>query len=145
MSPRKLPDAPPRAALPTLFLDRSLGRIKVPALLRAHGLELVTLAEHYGIPADEDVTDERWLADAGAEGRAVLMKDDRIRYRQVERAALVTSAVRAFCLTSGNLKAAEMAQRFIDDTDRMVAACAAPGPFLYAVQARGIRAIDLDA
>ena len=39
--------------LPDLFIDRSLGRIKVPALLRAEGLRLVTLAEHYGVPADE--------------------------------------------------------------------------------------------
>lgn len=39
--------------LPDLFLDRSLGRKKLPELLRAEGLRLVTLAEHYGIPHDE--------------------------------------------------------------------------------------------
>lgn len=145
MSQRKPPDASHPAGLPTLFLDRSLGRIKVPRVLRAHGLELVTLAEHYGMPADEDVVDARWLADAGDAGWAVLMKDDRIRYRQVERAALLASGVRAFCLTSGNLTANEMAQRFIGNLDGMVAACATPGPFLYAVQARGIRRIELSA
>jgi hypothetical protein len=48
-------------ALPDLFLDRSLGRIKVPQLLRDAGLRLVTLAEHYGVPADEAVVDEEWL------------------------------------------------------------------------------------
>lgn len=47
--------------LPDLFLDRFLGRIKVPDLLRTAGLRLVTLAEHYGIPADEDIADEEWL------------------------------------------------------------------------------------
>ena len=47
--------------LPDLFLDRSLGRIKVPESLRAAGLRLVTLAEHYGIPADEEIADEVWL------------------------------------------------------------------------------------
>jgi hypothetical protein len=36
--------------LPDLFVDRSLGRIQVPALLRRAALRLVTLAEHYGIP-----------------------------------------------------------------------------------------------
>ena len=41
--------------LPDLFLDRSLGRIKVPTLLRAQGLRLVTLAERYGVPQDENV------------------------------------------------------------------------------------------
>jgi hypothetical protein len=38
-------------ALPDLFLDRSLDRIVVPSLLCAAGLRLMTLAEHYGIPA----------------------------------------------------------------------------------------------
>jgi hypothetical protein len=42
------------AALPDLFLDRSLGGIKVPALLRDAGLRLVTLSEHYGVPADKE-------------------------------------------------------------------------------------------
>ena len=35
---------------PQFFVDRSLGRVRVPALLRADGWTLVTLAEHYGIP-----------------------------------------------------------------------------------------------
>lgn len=52
-------------ALPDLFLDRSLGRIKVPQLLRSAGLRLTTLAEQYGIPADEQVADAEWLALAG--------------------------------------------------------------------------------
>lgn len=47
--------------LPDLFLDRSLGRIVMPGLLMAAGLRLSTLAEHYGIPADEAVTDQEWL------------------------------------------------------------------------------------
>jgi len=39
---------------PHFFVDRSLGRIRVPGRLRANGWYLTTLAEHYGIPADED-------------------------------------------------------------------------------------------
>lgn len=42
---------------PKFFLDRSLGRVAVPALLRAAGWNLVTLAEHYGVPNDEQVAD----------------------------------------------------------------------------------------
>ena len=45
--------------LPDLFLDRSLGRVRVPALLRAAELRLVTLSERYGIPADETVPDHQ--------------------------------------------------------------------------------------
>jgi hypothetical protein len=80
--------------LPELFLDRSLGRRQVPDLLRAAGLRLRTLAEVYGIPADETVEDVEWLARAGREGWAVLMKDERIRYRPAERATVITQRPR---------------------------------------------------
>ena len=63
------------AGLPPLFLDRSLGRRQVPELLRGAGLQLQTLSEVYGIPADEDVSDVTWLELAGSQGWPVLMKD----------------------------------------------------------------------
>jgi PIN like domain len=53
------------AGFPELFVDRSLGRAQVPQILRAAGLRLVMLAEHYGRPADESVTDVEWLEEAG--------------------------------------------------------------------------------
>lgn len=120
-------------ALPDLFLDRSLGRIKVPALLRTAGLRLTTLAEHYGTPADEAVTDEEWLGLAGARGWVVFMKDTRVRYNPAEREAVKASRVRCFCLSNQNLSAADMANRFIDNLDAIAAACAAAGPMIYAV------------
>ncbi|MDP8954303.1 MAG: hypothetical protein M3N37_05190, partial [Actinomycetota bacterium] len=61
--------------LPDLFLDRSLGRVTVPRLLRDEGLRLVSLAERYGVPQDESISDERWLREAGERSEAVLMKD----------------------------------------------------------------------
>ena len=60
---------PHPAQLPDVFLDRSLGRVKVPQLLRDAGLRLLTLAERYGIPADEGVSDEEWLAEVAGEAR----------------------------------------------------------------------------
>jgi hypothetical protein len=131
------------AGLPPLFLDRSLGRRQVPELLRAAGLQLQTLSEVYGIPADEDVSDVAWLELAGSRGWPVLMKDERIRYRAAERDALVAHGVRAFCLTSGNLRAAEMAEQFLAVLDQIADACALPGPFFYAVSGRGFRRLDL--
>jgi hypothetical protein len=80
--------------LPDLFIDRSLGRLQVPAGLRTAGLRLVTLAEHYGIPADEDIEDATWLREVGALGWAVFMKDGEIRRRRAEQDALVHSRVR---------------------------------------------------
>jgi len=63
------------AALPELFVDRSLGRKKVPAILRGAGLSLRTLAEVYGVPADQNIQDVDWLEHAGTNGWTVLMKD----------------------------------------------------------------------
>jgi PIN like domain/Protein of unknown function (DUF433) len=46
------------------FLDRSLRRKAVPEALRADGWDVITLAEHYGMPADEQVADTDWIEEA---------------------------------------------------------------------------------
>lgn len=129
--------------LPDLFIDRSLGRRQVPDLLRVAGLRVHTLAEVYGIPEDETVSDVDWLSRAGDEGWPVLMKDERIRYRPAERAALLAHRVQAFCLTSGNLRAAVMAEQYLNSLVELTVACQEPGPFLYAVSRTGLRRLDL--
>lgn len=98
---------------PHFFLDRSLGAVQVPRLLRDAGWVITTLMEHYGKPADESVSDVDWLTLCGERGWPVLMKDARIRYRAAERKALVGAGVTAFCLASGNLRSAEMAEIFL--------------------------------
>ena len=113
-------------------------------LLRAAGLRLQTLSEVYGIPADENVADVEWLRLAGTRAWIVLMKDERNRYRAAERQALVGHEVRAFCLTSGNLRAHQMAEIYVSAMNAITDACMAPGPFLYAVSPRGLRRLDLD-
>ncbi|MCA1736232.1 MAG: hypothetical protein LC739_08985 [Actinobacteria bacterium] len=129
--------------LPDLFLDRSLGRIKVPALLRAAGLRLTTLAEHYGLPADDDIRDADWLELAGRNGWAVFMKDARVRYNRAERDAVKTHRVRCFCLSNRNLSGADMAARFLDNLVSITAACSRPGPFVYAVHKSRIDRLEL--
>jgi hypothetical protein len=119
--------------LPDLFLDRSLGRIKVPRLLREAGLRLLTLSEHYGIPADEGVADDEWLRLAGSRGWVVFMKDTRIRYNRAEREAVKSHGVRCFCLANQSLTGDEMADRFLSNLDAIVRACGERGPLIYAV------------
>lgn len=63
------------------FLDRSLGRKAVPEALRAEGWDVITLAEHYGMPADEQVADTDWIKEAAQREWPILMKDKRIRHR----------------------------------------------------------------
>ena len=124
---------PHPAGLPDLFIDRSLGRIQVPRLLRAAGLRLTTLAERYGIPADETVSDEQWITDVGRRGEVAFMKDARVRYNAAEKAAIIRHAVRCFCLSRRDLTAEQMANRFLGNLDRIAATCANDGPFIYAV------------
>lgn len=130
--------------LPDLFLDRSLGRKQVPALLRAAGLQLITLAEHYGVPADEDVADVEWLELAGRNGWAVLLKDARIRSRTVELQTVQRFGVRCFCITRQDLTAFQMAERYLRHLDAITAAFAASGPFIYAVHDLRIERLELD-
>lgn len=98
---------------PHFFIDRSLGTVQFPKLLRDAGWELTTLTEHYGKPAEETVSDVEWLHLCGEQGWPVLMKDEKIRYRTSEREALIEADVAAFCLASGNLRSADMADIFI--------------------------------
>lgn len=106
-------------------------------------MHLHTLAEVYGIPADEGVADTEWLALAGRRRWPVLMKDERIRYRPAERAAVIAHQVQAFCLTSGNLRAVDMAAQYLAVLDDLADACRPPGPGMYAVSARGLVRLDL--
>jgi len=116
------PGTPPSShppGLPTLFLDRSLGRIQVPTILRDAGLRVVTLAEQYGIPTDETVEDVTWLRDASTRGWAVVMKDERIRRRPAEQKAVRQHLVRCICLSRADLIAADMAKRVLNNLPAM--------------------------
>lgn len=128
---------------PRFFMDRSLGRFRVPQLLRVDGWDLVTLAEHYGVPADETIQDVEWLTLVGEKGWAVLMKDDRIRYRNAEREALTAGGVKAFCLSSANLATVAMAELFIAHKAEIWKRAAEAGPAFYAISKSGMRRIDL--
>ena len=92
-----------------IFLDRSLGRRVVAEAIRAAGVEVHIHDDHF----PQDTTDEEWLLAVGRQGWIVLTKDDRIRYRPQERAALIHAHVRAFVLVGGNLSAAAMAEIFV--------------------------------
>ncbi|HEV2891598.1 MAG TPA: hypothetical protein VGX28_14590 [Frankiaceae bacterium] len=130
-------DAPP----PRFFVDRSLGAVVVPRLLREVGVDLQTMRERYGEDRAQDVPDVEWLADVGEEGLVVLMKDKRIRTRPAEHAAVRRFAVRCFCVSTGNLTGPDMAALFVASYDRMVALCETPGPFIYQVSSRALRRV----
>jgi hypothetical protein len=94
---------------PEFFIDRSLGRKAVPEALRACGLVVHTMASVYGEGIGQGLKDETWLRDVGRRGWVVLMKDDAIRRRPLERDALIGGGVRAFCLTNAQLRGTRLA------------------------------------
>ena len=122
---------------PEFFIDRSLGRHRVPEALRGAGWALRTHHEVYG-DRDERVADVEWLEFCGRLGLPVLSKDRRIRYRPAEIEAIRRFGVRAFVLTSGGLRADEQAERLERNRLRIEEACVAPGAALFAVQATRI-------
>lgn len=125
--------------LPDLFVDRSLGRVTVPRLLREHGLRLTTLAERYGVPADEKITDVEWLGDAGRNGEAVLMKDEMIAHRPAERVAVVEHSVRCFCLARKDLSGPAMANEILQNLPAITDACGEDASGVWIIRRQGLR------
>lgn len=54
-----------------------------------------------------------WLEAAGQRGWIVFTKDQRLRYRPLEIAALRSSGARVFILVAGNLRGVEIASLFV--------------------------------
>lgn len=128
--------------LPRFFLDRSLGAIQVPRILREAGLDLVTMAEHYG-RRDQWVADQEWLELVGSNGWVAFTKDERIRFQAGNRKALIEHGVRCFYLAKQDLPATEMADRYLRNRSAIVRACSQPGPFMYAVYRNRIQIMQV--
>lgn len=115
----------------------------MPEALRARGWNLVTLAEHYGVPADEQVADVDWIKEAAERGWPILMKDKRIRHRHAEREAVIAHRARCFVITRGDLSSADMVSRFVANKIAILTAAAKPGPYIYSVQVGQISRLRL--
>lgn len=118
---------------PEFLIDRSLGRHKVPAELRALGLVVHTLADLYGEDIAQETEDLEWLGLAARRHYVVILKDDRIRRRPAELAAVEYGELRVFCLTNANLPFDEMARWFRTNVHRIVQRSRKPGPFIDGV------------
>lgn len=115
----------------------------MPALLREAGLEVVTLAEHYGMPQDEAVEDVTWLAETARRGWVALGKDERIRRRPAEKAAVRRNRARCFYFTRGDLRAEDYVERVQANAENITRACVEPGPFIYVIHPHRIERMAL--
>jgi predicted nuclease of predicted toxin-antitoxin system len=93
------------AAALTLFIDRDLWSRRLDAALREAGIPFVAHRELFA----DDMPDVEWIAEIGRRGLLVLTRDQEIRRRPNELAAVRAARIHLFALTSGNLSAGETA------------------------------------
>jgi hypothetical protein len=107
---------------PVLFIDRDAWSRVLGEALTAACIGFVAHHQRF-TPAAPDT---EWLAVAGAEGWLVLTRDQNIRRRPNELAAVKAAGVCMFVLGQGNLSAAETARIVVGAWPRMLrAACGA--------------------
>jgi PIN like domain len=126
---------------PEFLVDRSLGSVIVPAALRARGFTVHTLQTVYGEEVARELDDEVWLGEAGNRDWIVLAKDERIRRRPNELAAIRSSRVKAFYLTAGGLKGDVQAAILLKHINRIIQRSRQPGPMIWAVTKFGLRRV----
>ena len=129
--------------LPHVFVDRSLGAMQVPRILRASGIALTTMREHYGEELAQLTADPDWIRLVAERGWIGFHKDAAIRRNDLERASVAAYGSRLFCVPPADITAADLAQRFITNLAAIERAASEPGPFIYGVYPSGIQRLPL--
>lgn len=138
MKSKKPSDAKPPDGT-VFFLDRSLGIEPIRTELAGLGLSVEIHDDHFA----RDEEDRVWLQSVGDRGWVVLTKDQRLRYRPLEIAALKASKARVFVLTAGNLRGAEIAAVFVGAMPRITRILRShSGPFLARLSGSGALTIS---
>ena len=127
--------------VPTVFIDRSMGRYVVGHAIRAVHERVLLHDDVF----QQDEPDDLWLARAGAENWIVLTRDKRIRYNPAERAAIVDCKARVFVFTGGNVTGTRMGEILADAVPRILKYSEEHrGPFLVRIdQSGGLLALAL--
>ena len=121
--------------------DLALGK----ALGAIHGS--VVYPGHEDLPeVPRRTLDEVWLPLIGSSGLLVITRDQRIRYRPVEKQLWVAHRVRGFVLTGrrsqSTVDSLEVIAEHWAAMGKLIEA-QAEGPWMFAVTSDGLRAIDL--
>jgi hypothetical protein len=91
----------------------------VPDALRAAGVEIRVHDELF----PQGTQDVDWLREAGANRWVVITRDDRIRYNQLEKQAVIAARLRFFSITSSSLTGDEAAVLILSALDKMSRLC----------------------
>ena len=91
----------------------------MPEALRAAGLD-VRVHDDLFPQATQDVA---WLREAGANQWVVITRDDRVRYNQLEKEAVLAARLRFFSIISSSLTGDEAAQLILSAIPRSSRLC----------------------
>ena len=91
----------------------------MPEALRAAGVEVRVHDELF----PQGTQDVDWLREAGANRWVVITRDDRIRYNQLEKQAVIAARLRFFSITSSSLTGEEAASLILSALDKMSRLC----------------------
>lgn len=118
----------------TLFVDRDTWSRALDGALREAGIPFVAYRDHFA----PNAPDVEWVAEVGRRRWIVVTRDQAIRRRPNELAAVRVAGLHLFALTSGNLSAGETAALVVKAWPRMKdAAAATPPPALWSVTRAG--------
>jgi hypothetical protein len=113
------------------FVDRSLGRKRIPGALKEMGFVVHTLFDVYGKDAEQGTKDPEWIKDCGTRGWVALCRD-KLRHPG-ERTTIERYGTRVFSIG----RSARNADRQIDylraNINRIVKQARKPGPYIYRV------------
>ena len=123
---------------PEFVIDRALGIVLAEAI-HARGYVVHTLRSLYGEEGAQNIADEEWIPQAASLGHVILTKDDAIRRFPPARDAAFTSRARIFCLPNAHSTTAQVRERILLHLNRIVQRARKDGPFMYAVDADGLR------
>jgi len=119
--------------LPDFFIDRSLGRKRVPKALAAAGWSVITMHDQYGKRVAERLEDVVWITEMAAAGRTLLTMDTRIFRNPVEVAAILDARAVVVAIPTGQLTSEQISMRLLSNEEAIFRAAIAEGPAGYAV------------
>ncbi len=118
-----------------IYLDESIYSRVLAEALDAHGVEV----KRPGVDIAFGSPDEVWLTAAGKAGWIVLMRDQRVRHRQIELDALRATDAGAFVLTAGQATAAAVTEVILRRLQKIQNIfLSEPKPFIYTISMGGL-------
>ena len=118
---------PSRPEIPTLFLDRNLGKKIIPQRLLSEGIPVEVHDDHLAI----DAPDEEWIALVGGKNWVAVTKDRNILYRSGELDSVAKHSARVVVIRMKNATGPDMADLLANARDRIARfAEEVPAPFV---------------